>query len=151
MATSVEKKSGPAKKPSPAEWNVPGTKYNCFDCYAPCCSLYERVGVSEEDCQNLADHFVLSIDDFKRRYTTLIDDERYLRRKPDPLLGGHTCILLDKTTRLCSVHLVRPHVCRVWPPKHTRGRCPYYDVLQFERRHQGAGVLMHIQLTVADD
>ncbi|HEY0073809.1 MAG TPA: YkgJ family cysteine cluster protein [Abditibacteriaceae bacterium] len=130
---------------------MPGTKYNCFDCHAPCCTLYERVEVSEEDCENLAVYFNLSVEDFKRRYTTMIGDERCLRRKPDNLLDGHTCILLDKSTRLCGAHLARPYVCRVWPPKHTRGRCPYYDVLQFERRHQGEGVLLNIKLSLRDE
>lgn len=130
---------------------MPGTKYNCFDCHAPCCTLYQRIGVSEADCEALAAHFQLSVADFKRRYTRLVEGELCLRRKPDRLLGGNTCIFLDQDTRLCGVHLARPEACRVWPPRHTRGHCPYYDVLKFERRHQGSNVLMHIRLDVVED
>jgi Fe-S-cluster containining protein len=103
--------------------------------------------VSDDDCEALAGHFNLSVPDFIRRYTRVVAGERCLRRKPDTLLGGQTCILLDKHTRLCGAHQARPEVCRVWPPRHTRGRCPYYDVLQFEQRHQGNKVLLRVELT----
>lgn len=107
--------------------------------------------MSEEDCFALAEHFNLSLEDFKRRYTRMSEGERCLRRKPDSLLGGDTCILLDKTTRLCGAHQARPEVCRIWPPKHTKGHCPYYDVINFERRHQGSNVLMQVRLLVVED
>lgn len=136
------------QKPSPEEWDAPGTKYNCFDCHAPCCSLYENVLLTEADCEDLAAYFDLNMPDFLRRYTRLEDGERFLRRKPDRLLGGTTCILLNSKTRLCGAHQARPECCRIWPPKHTRGHCPYYDVITFERRHQSSNVLLHIKISV---
>jgi len=138
----------PAVKPQPEDWNVPGTKYNCFNCDAMCCSLYERVPVSDEDQVRLAAHFNLTVEQIQRRYTRRIAGERLLKRKQDER-HNETCIFLNPHTRLCGVHEARPDVCRQWPPRKTRGRCPYYDALQFERWfQQDPDAILTIQVSV---
>jgi Fe-S-cluster containining protein len=101
-----------------------------------CCSIYERVAVSENDIAALSQHLGVSRRAFLRTYTHRHGTEILLNRVPDELLE-QTCVLLNQETRLCGVHQARPEVCRVWPPAETAGHCVYYDVLQFERSFQG--------------
>jgi Fe-S-cluster containining protein len=133
---SPEASKPPQERPHPEEWDVPGTHYNCFNCNAMCCSLYERVAVNEDDIQRLCAHFGLSRRTFLQVYTHRSGTEILLNRVPDGLLE-ETCVFLNQETRLCGVHEARPEVCQVWPPAETSGRCVYYDVLQFERSFQG--------------
>jgi Fe-S-cluster containining protein len=128
---------------------VPSTvrpKYDCSNCVAICCSVYERVGVSDSDLQRLADYSGLSLEGASRRFTKLYNGERVLRRKADHLLG-EACRFLDLTTRRCTIYEGRPDACRDWP--HGNSRCVYYDMLQFERKLQGTeDVVLKVQLSV---
>jgi len=138
-------------RPQPEDWDVPGTHYNCFNCLAMCCSVYERVAVNEDDIARLAEHFQVSRRAFLRTYTHRNGDEICLNRVEDEVLE-ETCVFLNQETRLCGVHQVRPLVCRVWPPPQTEGRCVYYDVLQFERSFQGdPGVVIKVEVNVSVD
>lgn len=106
--------------------------YDCEKCPAFCCSVYERVGVSNEDLVRLAIHYELSLEEAEKKFTKKWEDERILRRKADPLLG-ETCRFLDLKTRGCTIYEARPETCRDYPMQPS---CVYYDLLQFERRHQ---------------
>lgn len=107
--------------------------YNCSNCPAYCCSVYERVQVSRRDLQRLASHFQVDYETAARRYTTTWQGERILRRKADPVFGK-ACRFLDPLKRQCTIYDARPKVCREFP---SRDRCAYYDLLQFERSQQG--------------
>jgi len=137
--------------PRPEDWDVPGTQYNCFNCNAMCCSVYERVAMTTDDITQLAAHFGMKRRDFLNTYTHRNAGEVCLNRAPDEILG-ETCVMLNQETRLCGVHLARPEVCRVWPPEETDGRCVYYDVLQFERYfQQDPNVEVRIQISTYSD
>jgi Fe-S-cluster containining protein len=139
------------EKPLPQEWDVPGTHYNCFNCNAMCCSLYERVAVSGDDIRRLCEHFGLSRRAFLRAYTHRSGPEILLNRVSDDLLE-QTCIFLNQETRLCGVHQARPEVCQVWPPPETSGRCVYYDVLQFERSFQAdPNLVIKVEVRLSSD
>jgi uncharacterized protein len=107
--------------------------YDCSDCPAYCCSVYERVTVDKRDLKRLAKHFGLSVHATVQRFTKIYDNERILRRKSDPIFG-QACTFLDPETRQCTIYHARPLVCRNFPD---RSRCAYYDLLQFEREQQG--------------
>ena len=107
--------------------------YNCSDCPAYCCSVYERVQVTKRDIQRLANHFQLDYETAAQRFTTTWQGEQILRRKADPIFGK-ACKFLDPIKRQCTIYDVRPKVCREFP---SRARCAYYDLLQFERSQQG--------------
>ena len=109
------------------------TSYNCSECPAYCCSVYERVQVTKRDVKRLAKHFGTDIDSAVRRYTTTYNGERILKRKADPIFGK-ACRFLDPQTRRCTIYLARPAVCREFPDQ---TRCAYFDLLQFERLQQG--------------
>jgi len=107
--------------------------YDCTKCPAYCCSIYERVQVTNRDIKRLAVHFGVDVETAERRFTTTWKGEKLLRRKADPIFGK-ACKFLDPATRQCTIYDARPLVCRNFPD---RVRCAYYDLLQFERIQQG--------------
>lgn len=120
------------------------TYYNCSKCPAYCCSIYERVQVTKRDLKRLAKHFAVDLETAARRFTTVWQGERVLRRKADPIFGK-ACKFLNPDTRQCTIYHARPLVCREFP---ARARCAYYDLLQFERVQQGDDtVLPLVQIT----
>lgn len=108
------------------------TNYNCSDCPAYCCSVYERVQVTTRDIHRLASHFEINYRNAVQRFTKIYDGERILRQKADPIFGK-ACRFLNPETRQCTIYHARPEVCREFPQ---HPRCAYYDLLQFERAQQ---------------
>ena len=108
------------------------SSYDCRDCPAFCCAMYERVAVTKRDLTRLAKHHGLTVAQAEKRFTKRWGDERVLRRKKDALLTS-VCKFLDPETRGCTIYHARPTVCREYPGT---SRCVYYDVLKFERRVQ---------------
>ena len=124
-------------------------KFDCLQCVGYCCAIYERVLVKPRDIRRLAKHFGVTPEVAARRYTKIqpATGERVLRRTSDPIFQ-QSCIFQDAQTRLCSIYEARPDVCREWPGEHGRGRCVYYDTLQFERAQQGnPDVVPLVQIT----
>lgn len=110
----------------------PRSYYDCVECPAYCCSVYERVQVTPRDIRRLAKHFGVTEEVATLRFTKMHGDERVLRRKADPLFG-QTCQFLNLETRNCGIYHARPAVCREFP---TSKRCAYWDLLKFERVQQ---------------
>jgi Fe-S-cluster containining protein len=126
----------------------PKVYYNCAKCPAYCCAIYDRVQVTKRDIKRLARHFNVTYEVAERRYTTMWQDEPVLRRKSDPIFGK-ACKFLDPQTRGCTIYHARPAVCREYPE---RSRCAYYDLIQFERRHQDdETVVPLVQITFRND
>ena len=111
----------------------PRTYYDCNECPAYCCSIYERVQVTPRDIRRLAKHFGVTEEAATLRYTKFFEKERVLRRKADPIFG-QACQFLNPETRKCTIYNARPAVCREYPDT---VRCAYYDLLKFERQQQG--------------
>lgn len=107
--------------------------YNCGDCPAFCCSVYEKVAVTRRDLRRLAAHFGLDEAEAERRLTKRVGGDRVLRRKSDPVLGT-ACKFLDSSTRRCTIYEGRPAACRAYPGQR---RCAYYELYAFEREAQG--------------
>ena len=106
--------------------------YDCVDCPAYCCSVYDRVQVTPRDIRRLANHFGVTEEVATSRYTKVWNKERVLRRKKD-VLFKETCQFINTETRGCTIYDARPAVCREFP---TTTRCAYYDQLSFEREQQ---------------
>jgi Fe-S-cluster containining protein len=106
--------------------------YDCTKCIAFCCSIYERVEVSDLDIKRIATHFGVSVEEAIRKYTTIVDQSRSLKRTKDPLFGK-SCKFLHPRSRGCTIYEARPKTCREYPG---RTRCAYYDALRFERTIQ---------------
>ncbi len=107
--------------------------YNCNECPAYCCSVYERVQVNRRDVLRLARHFGVSDEIATARFTKIVNKERVLRRKADPLFG-EACAFLNTETRQCGIYHARPGTCRQYPDS---TRCAYWDLLKFEKQQQG--------------
>ena len=103
----------------------PKSYYDCNDCPAFCCSVYERVQVTPRDIRRLAKHFGVTEEVATARYTKLYQKERVLRRKRDALFG-EACQFINPETRGCGIYHARPAVCREYP---LTKRCAYYDLL----------------------
>jgi len=102
------------------------------------------VQVTKRDLKRLAKHFAVDLETAARRFTSIWQGERVLRRKADPIFGK-ACKFLNPDTRQCTIYHARPLVCREFP---ARARCAYYDLLQFERIQQGDDtVLPLVQIT----
>jgi uncharacterized protein len=110
----------------------PRAYYNCVECPAFCCTVYDRVQVTKRDIRRLAKHFDVTEEVATVRFTKLYNKERVLRKKADPLLG-RTCQFLNLETRGCGIYHARPAVCREFP---TTTRCAYWDLYKFEREQQ---------------
>jgi len=108
------------------------TSYDCVDCPAYCCSVYDRVQVTPRDIRRLAKYFGVTDEVATQRYTKMYQNERVLRRKKDTLFD-ETCQFIDTKTRGCTIYDARPAVCREFP---ITKRCAYYDLLAFEREQQ---------------
>jgi Fe-S-cluster containining protein len=107
-------------------------KYDCDNCIAYCCSIYDRVQVTPRDIRRLAAHFRVLPEIATQRFTKLFGKERILRRKADRLFG-QACMFLNQDTRKCTIYDARPGTCREFP---ATSRCAYYDLIEFEREQQ---------------
>ncbi len=107
--------------------------YSCDRCPAYCCS-YPRIILHDEDIKRLAQHFGLTLESARRRFTKKgwEPDERVLRHRQDRIYGT-ACRFLDDDSRRCTIYKARPEICRDYP---NRVRCGYYDFLAAERQSQ---------------
>ena len=79
---------------------------DCTQC-ANCCRV-ATTQVSDRDCERLARHLGLKLNDFLREYTLESQDEgRILKRTADG------CVFLEGN--LCSVYEARPQTCELFP------------------------------------
>src|ERR1041384_5125151 len=61
--------------------------YDCVDCPAFCCSVYERVQVTPRDIRRLAKYFGVTEEVATVRYTKIYEEQPVLRRKKDAVFG----------------------------------------------------------------
>lgn len=120
--------------------------FDCSRCAGYCCT-YEVIGVTEQDITRLAKHFHIPPATFKEKYTHLEGKERTLNKRPDKVYRDGTCLLFDTEKRRCTVYEARPQVCRQYP---TTNYCPYYDMLQLERRGPSDRRLTLVMIEVED-
>ena len=82
---------------------------DCRNC-GNCCKTL-GINVDEKDIQRLADHFIMDVDDFMRKYVEEDKDEggyTFRNSPPCPFLIG----------KRCSVYSARPEACRSYPNLH---------------------------------
>ncbi len=107
--------------------------YDCNKCPAYCCS-YPRIIVTKKDLRRLAEHFGISKQEARKRFTKKGEErgERVLRHHRDEHYGS-VCRFLDRETRMCTIYKARPEICRDYPGLK---RCGYWEFLKFERKLQ---------------
>jgi Fe-S-cluster containining protein len=82
------------------------TLFECTQC-GTCCQGYGGTAVSEEDMRDIAWYLGIEVDEFRERYCVLSGNKFMLAQKDD----GY-CIFYDRN---CSIHPVKPKMCRRWP------------------------------------
>ncbi len=115
--------------------------YNSGKCLGYCCT-YPWIVVTDKDIARLANHFGISEDAARLRYTRQYEfesddpdeyvNERILKHRKDHIYKT-SCMFLDPEARRCTIYEGRPSVCREFP---NGKKCGYYGFLKFERKHQ---------------
>lgn len=90
-------------------WFKEGLSFKCTGCGQCCTGSPGYVFLSESDVEKLAEHFSMSIPEFLRKYTRLVDGGSALLDRP----GSEDCIFLKN--KQCSVYEDRPVQCRTFP------------------------------------
>ena len=107
-------------------------EYDCSKCPGWCCS-YERIRVTPDDIDRLADHFDSSPKEIKDNCLEKHGKDLYLRHREDPIYKS-ICVFFHRIERRCMVYEARPEVCHHYP---WGKRCGYYDFIKFEREQMG--------------
>jgi Fe-S-cluster containining protein len=105
--------------------------YNCAKCPGYCCS-YPLIPLNKRDVQRLADHFGLSFEVARKKFTKVDGKEQYAMRRKADTHFGKICRFFDTEKRCCTIYKARPAICRDYPG----GSCGYYSFLMAERNSQ---------------
>ena len=120
-----------ANRGSVAIQAVSVASYNCAKCPGYCCS-YPLIPLKKRDVQRLADHFGLSFEAARTKFTKVDGEEPYAMRRKADRHFGKICRFFDTTKRCCTIYKARPAICRDYPG----GGCGYYGFLMAERNSQ---------------
>lgn len=90
-------------------WFKEGLRFKCTGCGKCCTGSPGYVYLSKPDLEKLAARFSLSLKEFTKKYTRLVDEQYALLDAP----GSHDCIFLKE--KKCTVYEERPTQCRTFP------------------------------------
>lgn len=80
--------------------------FECTQC-GVCCKGFGGTYVSDEDIEAIAGYLKISPDLFRQRYCTPSGLRLVLGQQEN----GY-CLFFDRN---CTIHPVKPHMCRMWP------------------------------------
>lgn len=80
--------------------------FECTQC-GECCKGYGGTFVSPQEMANIAEYIGISLQDFRERYCVLSGKKPVLGQGSD----GY-CIFFNRN---CTIHPVKPRMCRRWP------------------------------------
>ena len=80
--------------------------FTCTQC-GECCKGYGGTYVTAADIASMAEYLQVSKDEFEKRYCVLSGNRLLLTQRPD----GY-CIFWNRN---CTIHPVKPRMCRSWP------------------------------------
>jgi len=90
----------------------PDDLFKCQMC-GECCKGYGGTYVTKEDIINIARFINTSAETFVEKYCQMSGGKPVLAQKEDEF-----CIFWDEI-RLCTIHPVKPRMCREWPFIHS--------------------------------
>ena len=91
-------------------WYAGGLRFQCTQC-GDCCSGSEGyVWVNQEEIDGMARRIGMEPAAFEAAHVKRVGVRRSLKERPNG-----DCVLLDETTRKCTVYDERPRQCRTWP------------------------------------
>ena len=86
----------------------PDDLFECQMC-GDCCKGFGGTYVTEMDIENIAEYIGTSPETFVKDYCQMSGSKPVLAQKNDQF-----CIFWDET-KLCTIHPVKPRMCRAWP------------------------------------
>jgi len=101
------------KRKKETKWWEDGIRFECQGS-GNCCQsrgAYGYVYLTDEDCIRMADHFEISLKEFKQKFCKKVDGQYCLREDNDH--EGNDCRFLSGAR--CTVYAARPVQCRTWP------------------------------------
>lgn len=101
MDTEVETQAQP--------WFSEGLRFKCTGCGECCTGSPGYVYLSNTDLDRLSNHFEISVEEFQRKYTRLIDGQYALLDEAT----SYDCIFLKD--KKCTVYESRPTQCQTFP------------------------------------
>ncbi len=90
-------------------WFDEGLRFKCTGCGKCCTGSPGYVFLSETDMERLSAHLSLSLEEFAKKYTRLVEGQYALLDRPS--FGD--CIFLEKNR--CNVYEARPIQCQTFP------------------------------------
>lgn len=90
----------------PSNSSLSSDFFNCIQC-GECCKGFGGTYVSDADLAAIAEYLKLSVTDIRNSYCVLSGGKPLLAQRPD----GY-CVFWDQ---ICSIHQVKPRMCRNWP------------------------------------
>lgn len=85
---------------------TPESLFQCQKC-GDCCKGYGGTYVTEDDINNIASYIGISPHEFKAKHCIISNNRPLLTQKAD----GY-CVFWDN---ICTIHPVKPKMCRAWP------------------------------------
>lgn len=94
----------------PQPWYAEGLRFRCTQC-GDCCTGGEGyVWVNQQEVEELAAARGMTPAAFETQFVRRVGIRRSLTER-----SNGDCVLLDETTRRCTVYAARPRQCRTWP------------------------------------
>ncbi len=81
--------------------------HECQGC-GKCCKESEEILVTPMDLQRIADHFYISVERTKAKFTKRLGQYRGIKRT-------QPCMFYDETKARCKIYAARPQICRDYP------------------------------------
>lgn len=107
---SHEKKENPlALVGEKSPWYGDGLRFKCTGCGKCCTGAPGAVWVSDEEIEKMSSFLNISVDQFLKRFTRLIDGRRSLVEDSK----SYDCVFLRGSR--CMLYEVRPQQCRTYP------------------------------------
>lgn len=91
-------------------WYRDGLRFTCTQCGDCCTGAPGHVWITNEEIAAMAALRGMDAAAFEDAYVRQVGARKSLTERP-----GGDCVLLDATTRRCSVYEARPRQCRTWP------------------------------------
>lgn len=105
-------------------WYKEGLRFECTGCGGCCTGFPGFVWVSEDEMEKLASYLDISVKEFKKKYTRLLDGKISLKEEPKT----YDCVFLKG--KQCTIYPLRPKQCRTFPfwPQHLASQKAWKEV-----------------------
>lgn len=90
-------------------WYHEGLRFSCTQCGKCCTGAPGVVWITKEEAQSMADFLNITLENFLKTYTRIVDGKRSLKEDAKT----YDCIFLKD--RQCKVYGNRPKQCRTFP------------------------------------